>query len=257
MLGINVQDNSEDALAFLDEFHTTYPQLRSVGDERSEAFGSTGVPENFLVDPQGQAGADPAGPGRRSRPARERRPDRRRLLMARLACLILAAVAVFPTVASAKVNISDVEDEVMCPICGTLLELSDSPQARREKAFIAEMIAAGKSKAQIEDALVRGVRPRGPGPAGGIRLRALRVPGAGDRPAGRRRGAGGRRRALAAARRRREAPPREARRGTRTRRASTPTSPATTSDRRAERGPGLSGRRRSRPCPPAASPAPS
>jgi cytochrome c biogenesis protein CcmG/thiol:disulfide interchange protein DsbE len=54
VLGINVQDNSEDALAFIDEFHTTYPQLRSVGDERSEAFGSTGVPENFLVDPKGR-----------------------------------------------------------------------------------------------------------------------------------------------------------------------------------------------------------
>jgi cytochrome c biogenesis protein CcmG, thiol:disulfide interchange protein DsbE len=54
VLGINVQDNSEDALAFLDEFKTTYPQLRSVGDERSEAFGSTGVPENFLVNPQGR-----------------------------------------------------------------------------------------------------------------------------------------------------------------------------------------------------------
>jgi cytochrome c biogenesis protein CcmG, thiol:disulfide interchange protein DsbE len=54
VLGINVQDNSEDALAFLDEFRTTYPQLRSVGDERSEAFGSTGVPENFLVNPHGR-----------------------------------------------------------------------------------------------------------------------------------------------------------------------------------------------------------
>jgi cytochrome c biogenesis protein CcmG/thiol:disulfide interchange protein DsbE len=54
VLGINVQDNSEDALAFLDEFHTGYPQLRSVGDERSDAFGSTGVPENFLVGPKGR-----------------------------------------------------------------------------------------------------------------------------------------------------------------------------------------------------------
>ena len=71
MLGIDVQDNSDDALAFVDEFGTTYPQLRSVGDERSEAFGSTGVPENFLVDPQGQAGADLARPGRRALPARE------------------------------------------------------------------------------------------------------------------------------------------------------------------------------------------
>ena len=53
VLGINVQDNSDDALAFLREFEVAYPQLRSVGAERSEAFGSTGVPENFLVDPRG------------------------------------------------------------------------------------------------------------------------------------------------------------------------------------------------------------
>jgi cytochrome c biogenesis protein CcmG, thiol:disulfide interchange protein DsbE len=54
VLGINVQDNSNDALAFLDEIGATYPQLRSVGAERSDAFGSTGVPENFLVDPDGR-----------------------------------------------------------------------------------------------------------------------------------------------------------------------------------------------------------
>lgn len=53
VLGIDVQDNSDDALAFLDDFEPSYPQLRSVGEERSEAFGSTGVPENFLVDPEG------------------------------------------------------------------------------------------------------------------------------------------------------------------------------------------------------------
>lgn len=54
VLGINVQDNEDDALAFLDEHPTGYPQLRSVGNERSKAFGSTGVPENFLVDPKGE-----------------------------------------------------------------------------------------------------------------------------------------------------------------------------------------------------------
>jgi cytochrome c biogenesis protein CcmG, thiol:disulfide interchange protein DsbE len=54
VLGIDVQDNRDDALAFLRSHPTTYPQLRSVGDERSAAFGSTGVPENFLVDPRGR-----------------------------------------------------------------------------------------------------------------------------------------------------------------------------------------------------------
>lgn len=62
VLGINVQDNSDDALAFLRDYEVEYPQLRSVGDERSEAFGSTGVPENFLVDPQGRLGLIWRGP---------------------------------------------------------------------------------------------------------------------------------------------------------------------------------------------------
>jgi cytochrome c biogenesis protein CcmG, thiol:disulfide interchange protein DsbE len=54
VLGIDVQDNSDDALAFVREHRLTYPQLRAVGDERGDAFGSTGVPENFLVDPRGR-----------------------------------------------------------------------------------------------------------------------------------------------------------------------------------------------------------
>ena len=54
VLGINVQDNRDDALAFMREHPAGYEQLRSVGDERSAAFGSTGVPENFLVDPRGR-----------------------------------------------------------------------------------------------------------------------------------------------------------------------------------------------------------
>jgi cytochrome c-type biogenesis protein CcmH len=70
-----------------------------------------------------------------------------------LLALALAAAAAFAA-AGPRVEISDVEDEVMCPVCGTLLELSDSPQAQREKAFIARMIAAGRTKAEIKDALL-------------------------------------------------------------------------------------------------------
>ncbi|HSE68793.1 MAG TPA: redoxin domain-containing protein [Gemmatimonadales bacterium] len=62
VLGINVQDNRDDALAFLRSYPTSYPQLRSVGDERSAAFGSTGVPENFLVDPRGRVALIWPGP---------------------------------------------------------------------------------------------------------------------------------------------------------------------------------------------------
>jgi cytochrome c-type biogenesis protein CcmH len=51
-------------------------------------------------------------------------------------------------------TVHDIEDEVMCPICGTLLELADSPQAKREKVYVAKLVAAGKAKAEIKDALV-------------------------------------------------------------------------------------------------------
>ena len=42
----------------------------------------------------------------------------------------------------------------MCPICGTLLQLSDAPQAERERAFIRARIDQGQSKEQIKEALV-------------------------------------------------------------------------------------------------------
>jgi cytochrome c-type biogenesis protein CcmH len=75
-----------------------------------------------------------------------------RAALAALAFAALAFAAASP--AAARVSVSEIEAEVMCPICGTLLELADSPQARREKAYIARLAAAGRSKEQIKDALV-------------------------------------------------------------------------------------------------------
>jgi cytochrome c-type biogenesis protein CcmH len=71
--------------------------------------------------------------------------------------VVLVALLAFAATAAAappRTSLADVEDEVMCPICGTLLELAESPQAERERVFIKRQIAAGGSKAQIEDALV-------------------------------------------------------------------------------------------------------
>ncbi len=71
-----------------------------------------------------------------------------------VALLGLAAMPALTPAAQPRVSLNDIEGEVMCPICGTLLELADSPQAEREKAFVAELIAKGKTRAQIKDALV-------------------------------------------------------------------------------------------------------
>jgi cytochrome c-type biogenesis protein CcmH len=54
----------------------------------------------------------------------------------------------------ARTSLADVEDEVMCPICGTTLQLSQSPQADRERAFIQRLIAEGRTKEEVKDALV-------------------------------------------------------------------------------------------------------
>jgi cytochrome c-type biogenesis protein CcmH/NrfF len=51
-------------------------------------------------------------------------------------------------------TLADLEGEVMCPVCSTTLDQSDSPIARRMKADISRRIAAGESKQEIKDALV-------------------------------------------------------------------------------------------------------
>lgn len=77
-----------------------------------------------------------------------------RLLAAVLLVALLAPVPGTALAATPQTSVTDLEDEVMCTICGTLLELSSSPQAQRERAYIARLVAAGDSKAEIEDALV-------------------------------------------------------------------------------------------------------
>ncbi len=82
---------------------------------------------------------------------------RRLLLISVALCVAVVATAAGPAGAAQptpQTTVNDVEDEVMCPICGTLLELADSPQARREKVFVAKLVDAGRSKAEIKDALV-------------------------------------------------------------------------------------------------------
>ena len=75
-----------------------------------------------------------------------------------LLVLILAALA-SPSLASAadapaRANRPEIEDEVMCPVCGTLLGLSHSPAAERQRVFIRRLIDEGKTKEEIKDALV-------------------------------------------------------------------------------------------------------
>ncbi len=71
----------------------------------------------------------------------------------------LLALLLVPAAAAAqdcpRTTLADVEDEVMCPVCGTPLGLaSEAPQAEREREYIQELIARCKSKDEVKQALV-------------------------------------------------------------------------------------------------------
>ncbi len=71
-----------------------------------------------------------------------------------LAMALLATAPLSANAATPQTSLSEISSEVMCPVCGTLLELAESPQAQREKAFVSRLVAEGKSKDEIKDALV-------------------------------------------------------------------------------------------------------
>ena len=72
-------------------------------------------------------------------------------LLVVLSVLLLAV----PAAAAERASLTDIEDEVMCPVCGTALNVAESPQANDERRFIRNLIARGESKDQIKEALVR------------------------------------------------------------------------------------------------------
>ena len=67
---------------------------------------------------------------------------------------LFAAFAVLLALAAPQASLPDIEDEVMCVECGTVLSVSNSPVAQQERDFIREQIAAGKDKDEIKEALV-------------------------------------------------------------------------------------------------------
>ena len=54
MLGIDSRDLSGDGRDFVRQYGLSYPQLRDGDGATAHDFGTTGVPENFLIDPDGK-----------------------------------------------------------------------------------------------------------------------------------------------------------------------------------------------------------
>ncbi len=81
-------------------------------------------------------------------------PLRRLLAILAMSMLLAGSALVATGAAAARTSLPDVEQDVMCTVCGTPLALANSPEADRERAFILERIHAGETKAQIERDLV-------------------------------------------------------------------------------------------------------
>jgi cytochrome c biogenesis protein CcmG/thiol:disulfide interchange protein DsbE len=54
VVGVDSNDLSPDAKAFVEKYGVEYPQLRDGSGDLSHDFGTTGVPESYLFDPQGK-----------------------------------------------------------------------------------------------------------------------------------------------------------------------------------------------------------
>ena len=54
VLGLDMQDVSDDALAFVRQFGMTYPNVRDQGNDVARRYGTTGIPETFFISPAGR-----------------------------------------------------------------------------------------------------------------------------------------------------------------------------------------------------------
>ena len=78
--------------------------------------------------------------------------------MRRLAALLAALLLAAPSAAAAacrETSVADLEDEIMCPVCGTSLATAgDAPLAVQQRRLIDRLVNQCKSKQEIKDALV-------------------------------------------------------------------------------------------------------
>ena len=57
VLGVTYLDNASDSLAFMHKYHLTYPAVRDVSGDFVRGFGTTGVPETFIINRNGRVRA--------------------------------------------------------------------------------------------------------------------------------------------------------------------------------------------------------
>ena len=179
--------HTDDAAAFVRRYGLTYPQLREGdGSDRRDAYGMTGFPESFLVDPSGQAGADQTGRGGRELPDRSgratdrialviRRPAHRRP-RSRSSCRVRRSrnrgggATGVPARRRGRGDVHDLRDAAG--------RVGLAP-GRRERALIRKPDRPGQGQGPDQGRARRPVRAAGPRHPERTRLRPARLAGAG------------------------------------------------------------------------------
>ena len=54
VLGLDMQDVTDDARDFIREFDLDYPMVREGGNDTAQHYGTTGLPETFFISPAGR-----------------------------------------------------------------------------------------------------------------------------------------------------------------------------------------------------------
>jgi cytochrome c-type biogenesis protein CcmH/NrfF len=74
----------------------------------------------------------------------------------RFILVVAVALLVVPAARASEQHptLSELEGEVMCPVCGTTLDQSNSPAAEQIKRLIRQRIAAGDTRSRIKSRLV-------------------------------------------------------------------------------------------------------
>lgn len=77
-----------------------------------------------------------------------------RRLVVIVALALLTGLSGTAAAATPRTSLDAVQRDVMCVSCGVPLNTAESPQADRERAFIADLVGRGLTKQQILDRLV-------------------------------------------------------------------------------------------------------
>jgi cytochrome c-type biogenesis protein CcmH len=79
--------------------------------------------------------------------------------MRRLVAAVAVALVLPASASAACPELRSLEGELMCPTCGTTLELSNAPAANQIRRYVCERAAAGDSSGEIKDQLVADFGP--------------------------------------------------------------------------------------------------